>query len=285
MQSSNLLKWRILFKVLPFTLLFCLAKWGTYRFDAAVFTPWNFDVMTGSLFGTTTFVIAFILSGTLVDYRASEDMVTQIAIAVESIQDTSLFTATNHPDYSTDELTQGLIQVPEAVLGWLTQNQPFETVNQTLTNLNPLLARLEAFTSGPIISRVQGEQKKIRLVVAQMRLIRETDFLAPAYVLLQLFLVGTIINLLFTTSNNEIETLIVSGCLFTSFLYLVLLIRDLDNPFQYDDKSCVDVDLAPLTATIANLQTHLGSPKFEAPLVERSIDLNQILSQSDQPLS
>jgi hypothetical protein len=35
--------------------------------------------------------------------------------------------------------------------------------------------------------------------------------------------------------------------LFTSFLYLLLLIRDLDNPFQYDGKSSVDASLEPLS--------------------------------------
>jgi hypothetical protein len=37
--------------------------------------------------------------------------------------------------------------------------------------------------------------------------------------------------------------------MFTSFTYLLLLIRDLDNPFEYNGKSSVDVDLGLLEAT------------------------------------
>lgn len=260
MQSPNLLKWQILLKVLPLTLLFALAKGGTYFLEGDRFTSWQFDIMTSALVSTTTFVVAFILSGTLIDYRASEEMVTQIATALISIQDTSLFTAANHPEYSTHALTQALIRVSESVLGWLKDHQSFEAINQALTDLNPRLAQLEQFTSGPIISRVQGEQKNLRLMVTRIKLIRETGFLAPAHILMKLFLIGTVIDLLLTRNSDPIESLIIASFLFTLFFYLVILIRDLGNPFQYDGKSCVDVDLTPLMNVITDLQTSPFNP-------------------------
>jgi hypothetical protein len=46
--------------------------------------------------------------------------------------------------------------------------------------------------------------------------------------------------------NHFSEDLTVSSLIFTSLFYLLLLIRDLDNPFQYDGKSYVEVDLSIL---------------------------------------
>ena len=60
--------------MLPLTALFALAKLGVHTLD---FEPWEFDSLTGSLFGASTFVLAFVLSGTLAAYSASEDMVAQ----------------------------------------------------------------------------------------------------------------------------------------------------------------------------------------------------------------
>ncbi|GAB4374824.1 MAG: hypothetical protein Kow00121_19760 [Elainellaceae cyanobacterium] len=121
----DLVKWQILLKVLPLTLLFCVAKVGVHSFGLE---PWDFDSLIGALFGAATFIIALVLSGTLSDYRTSEGA---------------------------------------------------------------------------------------------------TEF-----------------------SKN----LTVSAFMFTSFFYLLILIRDLDNPFQYDGQSSVDVSLAPLQTVCQQLQ-------------------------------
>ena len=57
-------KWRLFLRVLPFTLLFALAKVAMHRLG---WEAWDFDSLTGALFGAATFVIAFVLSGTLSD--------------------------------------------------------------------------------------------------------------------------------------------------------------------------------------------------------------------------
>lgn len=240
----------ILRKILPLTFLFCGAKWGIHLLNWEI---WEFDALIAALIGAVTFVIAFILSGTLSDYRSSEAMVTQIANSIATIQDTGLMIAARHPDYDSVALSQGLSQVVQTVLDWLTQNKSFEAIDQAITDLNLLFAQMEPFSSGPIISRLQGEQSKLRLAVMQMQGIRETDFLAPTYVLLELFLIGAIVALLLVQSDQLSETLMVSGFLCTSFLYLVALIRDLDNPFQYDGKSCIEVDLSPLKTLLDRL--------------------------------
>jgi hypothetical protein len=265
MQQLDFFRWGILLKILPLTVLFGLAKWGIHLLKWEI---WEFDSLIAALFAAATFVIAFILGGTLSDYHASQDMVNQITSTVASIQDTALLTAANHAGYDPKPLSMSLVQVLQRILDWLKQNQSVETVKLALDQLNPHFAELEKFTSGPIVSRVQGEQAKLRLVVARMQLIRDTEFLAPAYVLLQLFLVGAIGALLFISSAQLSKALFISSFLFTAFIYLVALIRDLDNPFQYDGKSCVDVDLAPLDQTISSLQTGLQAKLPQSGCIE-----------------
>jgi hypothetical protein len=53
--------------------------------------------------------------------------------------------------------------------------------------------------------------------------------------------------------------MVVSCFLFTSFTYLLLLIRDLDNPFQYDGSSCVDIDLSGLNSCRQRLLARVGA--------------------------
>ena len=85
-----LTKWRLFLTVLPFTVLFGLAKFSMHQLN---WEPWAFDSLTGALFGSATFVIAFVLSGTLQEFNASSDIPVQIANSLDAIQDSNLLVA------------------------------------------------------------------------------------------------------------------------------------------------------------------------------------------------
>ena len=239
-------KWRLLITVLPLTSLFGLAKLASHRLG---WEPWAFDSQTGALFGAATFVIAFTLAGTLSGYNDSADMPVQIANSVETMQDTNLVLAQVHPGYDPTPLQANLAHLAEVILDWLRNGKAADQVEEALGQLNGHFATLLPLAGPAMLNRLQGEQAKIRFLVKQMGLSRDTDFIGPAYVLLEVFLIGAIAALLLIGTERFSETLVVSCLMFTSFTYLLLLIRDLDNPFEYNGKSSVDVDLGLLEAT------------------------------------
>ena len=251
---TDMSKWGILLKVLPLTALFCLAKWIAHQMQ------WEFgkfDSQVGSLLAAVTFILAFMLNGTLNDYRTSEDMPAQIANAVETIQDTNLFIAARKPDYDPTLLTEGLAEILKSVLLCLKQGQPFIRVENAVTNLNQLLAEFSKFCEIPSISRLQGEQAKIRFIIDRIQRFRDTDFLASAYGLLHLLIIASSSALLITRTDDFNTNLIVSGFLFTSFMYLLLLVYDIDNPFEYNGTSSADIDLSSLERSYHQLRERL----------------------------
>jgi hypothetical protein len=240
----NLVKWGILTKVLPWTGLFCVVKLGLHWLD---WEPWAFDALTGALFSAATFVIALILSGTLSDYRACEGMPAQIANSLETINDTNQVIAARYPDYHPQILQQALADISRSILDWLKESKEFTTVDNSVDRLNPLLAKILVIDGcAGFVNYMQAEQSKIRSISRLMRGNRDTDFLGAAYVLLWLFLGGSIVALLLIDAERFSENLTVSTFMFTLFVYLLFLIEDLDNPFQYDGKSSVDVGLSAL---------------------------------------
>ena len=242
----SLTKWRLLLTVLPLTGLFALAKVATHRLG---WESWQFDALTGSLFGAATFVIAFLLSGTLADYNASAGMPVKIVGAIETIQDTNEMVAVAQPDYDPAPLRAALGQLLAELVTWLEETKPVTDVEKAIDQLNPHFATLLKVGLPAIVTRVQTEQSNVRLWVHQMTGIRDTDFLGPAYALLELFLVGAIAALLLVGTDRFSENFVISCLMFTSFTYLLLLIRDLDNPFDYQGQSSVDVDLGILRET------------------------------------
>ncbi len=252
----NWLKWRILVITLPFTILFCAAKWTIHRLGWEI---WSFDTLTSSLFAAATFITAFILSGTLGDYRESEGLPGQICATVESIYDCSLLASKSHPEYDPKPLLQTLVQVLQQIYDWLLKEGSPDPILETIADFNSDLAALEPFSNGPLLSRVQGEQGKLRALVVRIQVIRETHFVASAYAILDLFTAGAALSLLLIANENFSKTLALAGFLFTAFVYLQLLIRDLDNPFEYKGNSCADVSLSVLENTLSRLQRRLVS--------------------------
>jgi len=230
-------------KVVPLTLLFALGKLVVH---SQGLEPWEFDSLTGSLFGASTFVLAFVPSGTLSNYNASEDMVLQAFQAIESIDDISHYAARVHPAHSGAALRAQLADLLLQLHQWLMGAQPYGAVGDSLEALSRELAALRQESGDSVSDRALPEQARLRLLITKIAVNRDTDFLGPAYAILEIFLVGVVGALLLIGADRFSENLVVSSFLCTCFTYLLLLIRDLDNPFQYDGFSCVDVDLAVL---------------------------------------
>jgi hypothetical protein len=235
---------RILMQVLPLTIVFCGLKFGIHQLGWEL---WVFDGLTGSLFSAAIFVLAIVLSGTLSDYRSSEGLPSQIANALETMQDSNLLMAKVQANYDAKGLQSAIDAVARSILAWLHEGQSVESVETGLNQLNEQFSVLHPLEGGLlVIHRMQTELSKVRLLVRQIQTTRDTNFVPAAYVLLILFLIASAMSLLIIRSDSFSENLVTSGFLFTSLAYLFLFIRDLDNPFSYDGKSCVDVDLGCL---------------------------------------
>jgi hypothetical protein len=173
---------------------------------------------------------------------------------VEAIADTNRLIAQAHPDYDPAPLSQALVQLTQHLLAWLETQAAIAPLEAALDQLSSHFAHILHVGDAPLINRVQGEQAKLRLLIHHIRIIRDTDFLQPAYVLLEIFLVTAVVTLLLVNNARFEQGLIISTLLFIAFAYLLQLIRDLDNPFDYGDNSVLDADVSALREVIIHLQ-------------------------------
>ncbi|MDX2231731.1 MAG: hypothetical protein NW220_19015 [Leptolyngbyaceae cyanobacterium bins.349] len=249
-------KWRLLLKVLPLLLAFTLVKAILHVLG---WEPWTFDLLKAALLAAVTFVTAFLLSGVLGDYNTSRLMPIQIVNSVRAIQDCVMLGCASQPEYNPQPLLAQLACVVDAILDWLQADKPFDAIETQLIQLTPLFAALQTQVSMPIVTRLQIEQGQIRVAVSHIQQIRDVDFLKPANALLECFWIGAIATLLLVHTNTFGEALVIPGLLFLVFTYLLLLILDLENPFQYDGQSSVAIDLAFLEQCRTRLQTALNA--------------------------
>jgi hypothetical protein len=244
-------KLRLLIITAPLAIAFAAAK---LAFHQQGWELWTFNSLTSSLFGAATFIIAFQLSGTLGDFRFGSGLPTVFCQSIESIQDCNLLVGRCRSEYDPQPLQKALVDLTAKTHNTLTTEADLRPLLKDITALTEHYVVLENYPIGSNLNRVQTEQAKLRETVLQIMAIRDADFVGPAYVLLELFTVASSIALLLIQNDNQVESIAVSSLMFVVFLYLVLLIKDLDNPFEYNAFSSLDVDLKVMEETTERLK-------------------------------
>ncbi len=246
---------------LPFTAIFALAKWGVHELGWQV---WSFDALTSSMFGAATLLLAFVLGGTLSDYRDSETLPIEIGCAIEASFENALLLTGLHKDYAPQQYLGDLIHALDAILDWLKSGSATEPLLEQIAKLAKHQAAIGQYGNQAVVNFAQVEQDKLRSAILKIQIVRDTNFVAPAYAILELFIAAAIVSLLLIGGDiaSLTKSLVLSSFLFTAFIYLLILIRDLDNPFQYKGSSSADISLITLEAThrrLCDRLEHLSS--------------------------
>jgi hypothetical protein len=94
----------------------------------------------------------------------------------------------------------------------------------------------------PMIVKLRVEMVNIDRIANRVRQIAETSFIPAAYSIAELATAATII-LLFFVKLEFFEGMLLFTVLSTLLIALILLIKDMDNPFEVGGQGYADVDL------------------------------------------
>jgi predicted membrane chloride channel (bestrophin family) len=123
-----------------------------------------------------------------------------------------------------------------------------------LNDLTPHFAAMEQWTQATLIARLKQEQSNLRRTLIRIHTIRETSFVASGYLLADMVTLLLCIGLVLVRIEPFYESLFFVSVIAYLMIYLLMLIRDLDNPFgYYENNSGEDVSLKPLADTAARL--------------------------------
>lgn len=101
---------------------------------------------------------------------------------------------------------------------------------------------------------MKQEQSNLRRILIRIHTIRETSFVASGYLLADLITILLCIGLVLVKIEPFYESLFFVSVISYLMIFLLMLIRDLDNPFgYYEHTSSEDVSLKPLEDTVGRL--------------------------------
>jgi predicted membrane chloride channel (bestrophin family) len=110
-----------------------------------------------------------------------------------------------------------------------------------------------------LLARLKQEQSNLRRTLIRIHTIRETSFISAGYMLADIITILLCIGLILARIEPFYESLFFVGVISYLMIFLLMLIRDLDNPFGYYERfSGADVSLKPLEDSTRRLAQLAG---------------------------
>jgi hypothetical protein len=251
-MKLNFVKWKLMLTTLPITLVIVLIKYllmDQFGYAGVVKYSEISLVVTGGIF-----LIGFMLAGTMADYKESERLPSELACAIETIEDTLHLAHNYKGGFDLAVQKAKLHTVSNCILKWFRKECTTEDAFEHIQGITEIALVLEKAGVGAIASRVSGEQHNLRKVFSRVNVIRNTNFLATGYAFLEVLTVVIIGLLLVSQFENLLISMIIVSFVTQIFIYMIRLIKDIDQPFEYSANGttgAADIDLFPLTDYIA----------------------------------
>lgn len=259
---------RLLIGALPWAVGVVLLKWIA---DATGVQPLNLSPLLAGAIAAEVFILGFLLAGTAGDFKEAERLPGEIAASLETMADECLITYEDLKLPEARTCLQLLIDLSGSIRVWLLEDRGFDELMADLRALNePFRVMAPAIQAG-FTTRLKSEQAVVRKTVVRMDTMRRTSYVAAGYLIAEVTAVLLAAIMILTDLQDLAPTLCLVGLITYLLFYLVGLIRDLDNPFEYQHgkPGAADVDLDVLQRNQDRMRGLLGaldSPPDRSPV-------------------
>lgn len=237
-------KWSLAFKVLPVIAFIIILKLIAHQYSLEFISlnPLFTGVVTANIF-----LLGFLIAGVLTDYKESEKLPGELAASIESIVDECLIINKNRKAKPAQDCLEYVLDLTGSIKDWFFKKERTRSLMNKIDGLNDFFLAFESLTQANFIARLKQEQSAIRRMLIRIHTIRETSFVSGGYAIAEAITVLLIIGLLFVRIDPFYEALFFVSAIAFLQTYMIVLIKDLDNPFDYgEEKGPDEVSLKPL---------------------------------------
>jgi hypothetical protein len=256
-----MIKWRLVIKTLPWVLLI-LGLTYVRQYVLGLQSLVDFGDI-GAILTAAALIIGFMLAGVISDYKESERLPGELATTLETVDDAIVAASSAGKPFDARALRHRYYETVVVITDWFMNRGTAASCLQALQSMNELIADLDRRGAGAVfVTRCLAEQHNLRKLVTRIDVIRHTQFIATGYALLQMFVFTTVVLMAFSNFRNWQVQFLVIGTLTLIYVYLLRLIRDLDDPFEYargyEEGGSADVSPLPVLEYRKRLEASLG---------------------------
>jgi hypothetical protein len=222
----------------------------------------SLNALFTGIIAANVFLMGFLLSGVLSDYKESERLPGELSACLENMATEVIGIGVTKPEADVRPCLARLSQLAGDMHSYFYKKLEVADLLEGVNDLTVQFESLQPFTQGTFVARLKQEQSNLRRTLIRIHIIRETNFVSTGYLLADMITVLLCVGLVLTSVDPFYEGLFFAGVIAYLMIFLLLLIRDLDNPFgYYESGSSADVTLQPLEDTIARLAMIAGAAK------------------------
>lgn len=199
------------------------------------------------------FVVGFILSATIADYKESEKIPSEFAANSENFYEDARSIHGSYPDFDIDGLRTQLRTILTSFATDV-RNKSHGTRNH-IHELNIYFTQMEkAGVPANFIVKLKQQQSAMLRNVLRVNYIQRITFIPSASILARSIVVLLVVMLLLTNVEPFYGSLVIVGLITFILSYMLILIQVISTPFHAEGKTRDDVSLFLLSST----KRHLG---------------------------
>lgn len=248
MKSTKQLwqKWSIAFKVMPLMVAIAALKLLSHKFG---FEVMELNALFTSLVAGTIFLIGFLISGVLSDYKESEKIPSELSASMKALLDDAYTISKSKNSDTALKLIEFQKTFINSLMDWFYKKERTKTLLEKVSFMNEFFIEFDKEGIQPAyIVKMKNEQNNLRKLILRVDTIRDTNFIGSAYAIVEAMGFLTGLGLIMIKIEPFYASLFFT--LLVTFLisYMVFLIIDLDNPFDYSLKgeSGTEIPLKPI---------------------------------------
>jgi len=247
-------KWTIAIKITPLILLIAILKFLSHEFGLEVM---ELNALFTSLVAGTIFLIGFLISGVLSDYKESEKIPSELSASMRTLFDDTYTIYKGKNSENALQFIEFQKSFANSLMDWFYKKERTQSLLEKISRMNDFIIEFDREgVQVAYILKIKNEQNNLRKMILRIDTIRDTEFVGSAYTILEamgfMIAFGLIIIKIEPFYASLFFTLLVSFLIF----YMFMLIRDLDNPFDYSlvGETGTEISLKPMHDMIKALK-------------------------------
>jgi hypothetical protein len=229
------------------------------------------DTLFSSIVAGTIFIIGFLLTGLLPDFKEAERMPAEIRTALEAIHDDVSAFSRQVPAVHVAQLTRIVLNIVDALergLGNEGGHAHLEAAIEQADKLVPYIAELERLgMSQNFVVRIRSELDVLRKCLYRVYYIQKIEFVPSVHVLIQTLVCAVLFLLLFLKTDGSLGSAIVFGFVSYLFVFALHLIAVFEQPFRQGTHSADKVSLFLLREFVQKVHAEPEMEQKEASSV------------------
>lgn len=253
----RIIKLRIFLIALAVTVGAVLVK---YSLHALGWEPIEQTSLHNSVVSSVIFVIGFVLSATIADYKESERIPAEFASIVENMYEDAVEIRKLYPKFDIDVFRRNLLDVLASFRDGTRANRT--GARREIRELNVTFGEMEtAGVPANFIVKLKQQQAQLLRSMYRVNYIQKIKFIPSAFFLVRSIVVLVVGLLLLTNIDPFYGGLVIVGIIAFIMTYMLILIQVISTPFHAEGKTQDDVSLFLLREA----SQHLRSEQSKTP--------------------